>query len=160
MNHLLLTVGKPKAGYIAEGLADYLKRLKHFGGCSHQVVKPERAVKNSDPKALMAAEGQRLLARLKPRDAVWSLDRKGKALSSEGWAQSLDQARLDGTSRLVLIIGGAEGLDPAVLERSSLTLSLSPVVMAHEIAALVCLEQLYRAHTILAGLPYHRGDAE
>ena len=157
MTHLLLTVGKPKAAYIAAGLADYLKRLKRFGGCRHEVVRPERAGKNSQPAALMAAEAARLLEKIDPRDQVWALDRKGRALSSEDWARALDQARLDGTSRLALVIGGAEGLAPELLDRANLTLSMGSMVMAHEIAALVALEQLYRAHTILTGLPYHRG---
>jgi 23S rRNA (pseudouridine1915-N3)-methyltransferase len=62
LTHLLLTVGKPKAGYIAQGLSDYLKRLKHFGGCAHELVKPERAGGGLKPSQLMAAEGQRLLS--------------------------------------------------------------------------------------------------
>ena len=157
MTHLLLTVGKPKAAYIAEGLRDYLGRLKHFGGCAHQWVRPERAGRNSQPAQLMAAEGQRLLEKLKPTDQVWALDKGGKPWSSEQWARGLDKARLGGAARLVLIIGGAEGLDDAVLKRAQTRVSFGPPTLAHELAALAALEQLYRAHTILAGLPYHRG---
>ena len=156
MTHLLLTVGKPKAGYIVDGLADYLKRLKHFGGCGHEFVRPERAGNNANAAQLKQAEGKRLLARLKPNDRVWALDPGGKAWSSRQWARGLDKARLMGSPRLVLIIGGAEGLAPEVLERADATVSFGPPTLAHEIAALVSLEQLYRAHTILAGMPYHR----
>jgi 23S rRNA (pseudouridine1915-N3)-methyltransferase len=99
----------------------------------------------------MSAEGQRLLAKLKPNDQVWALDKAGRAWSSEEWAKGLDRAKLSGSARLVLIIGGAEGLAPEVLKRAQVRLSLGSPTLAHELAALVTLEQLYRAHTILAG---------
>lgn len=158
MTHLLLTVGKPKAAYIAAGLEDYAGRLKSVGGCELAWVRPAQAGKNRAPADLMAEEGGRLLERLEPRDAVWTLDRGGEAWSSEWWARRLEKARDAGARRLVLVIGGAEGLDPAVRKRAEAVISLGPMVMAHELAALVALEQLYRAHSILAGSPYHRGQ--
>lgn len=158
MTHLLLTVGKPKTAYLAAGLADYAGRLKAWGGCALEAVRPARAAKGRGPAELMAEEGARLLARLDPRDQVWALDRGGEAWSSQGWARRLEKARDDGARRLVLVVGGAEGLDPALLGRAEARVSLGPMVMAHELAALVALEQLYRAHAILAGLPYHRGS--
>ncbi|MFH1057529.1 MAG: 23S rRNA (pseudouridine(1915)-N(3))-methyltransferase RlmH [Pseudomonadota bacterium] len=157
MTHLLLTVGKPKAAYVAQGLGDYAGRLKAWGGCAVESVRPARAAKGRGPVELMAEEGQRLLARLDPRDQVWALDRGGEGWSSPWWARRLELARETGARRLVLVVGGAEGLDPVILARSEAKVSLGPMVMAHELAALVGLEQLYRAHTILAGLPYHRG---
>ncbi|MFZ5587408.1 MAG: 23S rRNA (pseudouridine(1915)-N(3))-methyltransferase RlmH [Thermodesulfobacteriota bacterium] len=158
MTHLLLTVGKPKAAYAAQGLADYAGRLKAWGGCALEAVRPARAAKGRAPAELMAEEGQRLLARLDPRDVVWALDRSGEAWSSQWWAKRLAKARDAGARRLALVVGGAEGLDRALLARAEARVSLGPMVMAHELAALVALEQLYRAHAILAGLPYHRGD--
>lgn len=158
MTHLLLTVGKPKAAYVVQGLNDYAGRLKAWGGCAIESVRPARAAKGRAPAELMAEEGQRLMARLDPRDVVWALDRGGEAWSSQWWAKRLAKAREGGARRLALVVGGAEGLDPALLARAEARVSLGPMVMAHELAALVALEQLYRAHAILAGLPYHRGD--
>ena len=82
MKLALLTVGKPKAGYIAQGLEDYARRLKGHGGCEMLFVRPERAAKGADGRRVMAAEGKRLLARLGDKDLVWALDRKGDAWSS------------------------------------------------------------------------------
>ena len=156
MKHLLLTVGKPKAAHLAEGIHDYLSRLKPYGHGALAAVRPAKPGKNRAPAEVMAEEGQRLLARLEPRDMVWALDRKGKAWSSEQWAQGLERARLSGKARLVLVIGGPLGLAPEVVARADQVISLGPPTLAHELAALVAAEQIYRACTILAGLPYHR----
>ena len=72
------------------------------------------------------------------------------------WAKRLDEARQAGRPRLVLVIGGAVGLSSEVLGRATHTISLGPITLPHELAAVVAMEQLYRAHTILAGTPYHR----
>jgi 23S rRNA (pseudouridine1915-N3)-methyltransferase len=154
--HLLITVGKPKSPYIATGLTDYAGRLKAYGGCEILHLKAERAAKGKSPQELMAAEAERILGALTPREAVWALDRKGKAWSSKQWAAELNKVRESGLPRLVLVIGGAEGLDGSVLQRAQAGISLGSLTLAHEMAALVALEQLYRAHTILAGTPYHR----
>ncbi len=158
MQMLLLTVGKPKSAYIAAGLEDYAGRLKPLGGCELAWVRPAKSSKNRAPAELMAEEAGRLRERLEPRDVLWTLDRGGEAWSSEWWARRLEKVRDAGHRRLVLVIGGAEGLDPALRQRAEAVISLGPMVMAHELAALVALEQLYRAHSILAGSPYHRGQ--
>lgn len=157
MTHVLLTVGKPKAAYLAQGLEDYAGRLTAYGGCRLEAVRPFKALKNTPAAEVLLEEGRRLLARLEPRDQVWALDVAGQAWSSEEWASRLRRALEQSVRRLVLVVGGPWGLDPAVLERAGQRVSLGPATLPHELAACVALEQLYRAHTILAGTPYHRG---
>lgn len=156
MKSLLLVVGRPKAAYIDQGLKDYLDRIKPYGGCRLQTVRRPRPGKGRPEAEVMAEEGRRLLAVIRPRDLVWALDPKGKPWSSQKWASGLAKARQGHWDRLVLVIGGALGLGPAVLERAERRVSLGPVTLPHELAALVAAEQLYRACTILAGTPYHR----
>lgn len=156
MKHALLTVGRPKAPYLAQGIDDYLQRLKPYGGGVLIGVRPAKLGPKIPHEMAKAEEGQRLLARLDQRDVVWALEIKGKAWSSLQWARALEKARLSGRSRLVLVVGGALGLDPAVTRRADQLVSFGPPTLAHELAALVAAEQLYRACTILAGLPYHR----
>ena len=156
LGHALLTVGKPKTAHAVSGLDFYAKRLKHFGGCKLLHLKPPKAAKNVSPEEIMQAEGRVILGRLEDRDLVWALEPTGKPWSSEDWAGQLDKARMASARRLVMVIGGAEGLDQTVLQRADCIVSLGPIVLAHELAALVAMEQLYRAHTILAGTPYHR----
>ncbi len=86
------------------------------------------------------------------------MDGRGAAWRSEDWARELLALPEDGSvRRLCLLVGGAEGLAAAVRARAQRVVSLGPPTLAHELAALVALEQLYRAHAILAGTPYHRG---
>jgi 23S rRNA (pseudouridine1915-N3)-methyltransferase len=156
MNSVLLTVGRAKAAYIADGLADYARRLTAHGGCELAWVKSVRAAKGLPDSAVMAEESRRLLARVEPRDVLWALDRQGAPWTSEEWARQLNQAQLSGSRRLVLAIGGPLGMDQALLARAQRRVSFGPPTLAHELAALVALEQLYRAHAILAGTPYHK----
>ncbi|MBI5523732.1 MAG: 23S rRNA (pseudouridine(1915)-N(3))-methyltransferase RlmH [Desulfarculus sp.] len=157
MTQVLLTVGKPKAAYLAQGLEDYAGRLNAYGGCRLEAARPVKALKGRPTAEVLLEEGRRLLGRLEPRDQVWALDVAGQAWSSEEWAKRLRKVLEQGARRLVLVVGGPWGLDPAVLARADQRVSLGPATLPHELAACVALEQLYRAHTILAGTPYHRG---
>ncbi len=156
MKQVLLTVGRARADYAARGLEDYARRLRPWGGLELAWVKAERAGGGRPPREILEAEAGRILQKLKDRDLVWALDRRGRAWSSRDWAARLDQARLTAPPRLVLVVGGPLGLGRPVLERAQERVSLGPATFAHELAALVVAEQLYRAHTILAGTPYHR----
>jgi 23S rRNA (pseudouridine1915-N3)-methyltransferase len=103
----------------------------------------------------MAEEGERLLALCRPREELVALDGEGKALSSAELAQRLGQAQRDAAD-LLFVIGGDEGLDPAVRRRARWTLSLSRMTLPHRLARLVLAEQLYRGFTLLRGEPYHK----
>lgn len=156
MIQALLTVGKPSASYIAQGLADYAARMKPHGGLELIHARAAKAGKNRPPAQVMDEDAARVLEKLDPRDLVWALDASGQAWSSQRWAEALEAARLEGRRRLVLVIGGHLGHGPAVLARADRLVSFGPQIMAHELAALVAAEQLYRACSILAGSPYHR----
>jgi 23S rRNA (pseudouridine1915-N3)-methyltransferase len=149
-------VGRPKAAHMAQGINDYLERMKPYGGGRLQAVRAPRAGKGRPPREIMAEEARRLLAVIQPRDLVWALDVRGRGWNSGKWADSLAKARQGHWSRLVLVVGGAWGLGPELLERANRRVSLGPITLPHELAALVAAEQLYRACTILAGTPYHR----
>ncbi len=156
MKQALLTVGKPSAKYVAQGLDDYAGRMKQFGGMELVHVRAAKASKNRSPAEIMAEDAQRILAKLEPADLVWVLDVAGKAWTSHEWASEVENARLSGKRRLVLVVGGHLGFAPEVLQRADQRISFGPQTMAHELAALVAAEQIYRACTILAGMPYHR----
>jgi len=85
------------------------------------------------------------------------LDSRGKQLSSEEFAATLATHRDQGTQRLVLAIGPADGWSEAALARAALLLSLGRITLPHQLARVVLAEQTYRALTILAGHPYHSG---
>ncbi len=100
-------------------------------------------------------EGESILERLGKDDYLVALEERGKQLSSEGLA-GLIQARANESSKnLVFLIGGAYGLDEAVLKRAQLKWSLSDLVFPHQLVRLILAEQVYRACTILKNEKYH-----
>jgi 23S rRNA (pseudouridine1915-N3)-methyltransferase len=102
-------------------------------------------------------EGAALLRLARDADAIIALDERGKMLTSQAFAQLLAKIRDDGAGTAAILIGGADGLAPAVREAARITLSFGAMTLPHGLARIVLAEQLYRAATILAGHPYHRG---
>jgi len=95
-----------------------------------------------------------MLRRVSPDSHVVALDLEGRAMDSISWAGWLDERRLAARD-VAFLIGGPEGLGEAARERSGESLSLGPQTMAHQLARIVLLEQLFRAGKILAGEKYH-----
>jgi 23S rRNA (pseudouridine1915-N3)-methyltransferase len=95
-----------------------------------------------------------MLRRIPERAFTCALDREGKGLSSLELARFLEERRHAGED-LCFVVGGPFGLDESVRERADLLLSLGPITLPHQLARIVLLEQLFRAHKILAGEPYH-----
>jgi len=96
-------------------------------------------------------EDERIERRLGERDFVVLLHSEGEALDSVAFSRWLEDRRQEGRD-LTFVIGGPYGLE---LERADLKLSLGPMTLPHQLARVVLLEQLYRAHKILANEPYH-----
>jgi 23S rRNA (pseudouridine1915-N3)-methyltransferase len=104
----------------------------------------------------MAGEAA-LLSRAVPAGAVMVvLDERGRTLFSPELAAELIRWRDGGRTDTAFLIGGADGLEPALRDRADLALSFGRMVWPHMLARVMLAEQLYRAATILAGLPYHR----
>ena len=99
-------------------------------------------------------EEDAVLKRIPAGAHVIALDREGEELTSEQLAAFIAERRL-ARADLCFVIGGPHGLDPAVLERSQRRLALGRITLPHQLARVVFLEQLFRAHKILAGEPYH-----
>ena len=99
-------------------------------------------------------DGDGLLRRVGERERVVCLDGRGRMMDSIEWSGWLEGRRLEARD-VVIAIGGAEGLPDEMLERADEVISLGPQTIAHQLARIVLLEQLFRASKILAGEPYH-----
>jgi 23S rRNA (pseudouridine1915-N3)-methyltransferase len=108
-----------------------------------------------EPKAQMEAEAERVMKQIDSRDLVVLMDERGKDVSSEELAELVAEAGDGGYGGLVFCIGGPFGHGDAVKTRADRKIKLSSMVMNHQVARLVLLEQIYRAWTILRGEPYH-----
>lgn len=141
--------------WVAEGFAEYAKRLSRELPLDLVEIKPGARGKGRDDARAVADEGATLLAAL-PRNAhVVALDGRGEVWSSEQLAKQLAQWRMAG-SDLALLIGGPDGHAREVLQRADQRWSLGPLTLPHMLVRLLVAEQLYRATTILNGHPYHR----
>lgn len=155
MKARLVAVGERAPPWVAEGFAEYRKRLSHWLPLELVEVAPGLRGKNRDTVRATADEGARVLAAL-PRDAwVVALDGRGKPWSSEELAGRLEHWRTQGRD-LAFLVGGPEGHAPEVAARADETWSLGPLTLPHMLARLVAAEQLYRAAALLANHPYHR----
>ena len=156
MRAKLIAVGERMPGWVAEGFAEYAKRLSRDLPLELVEIKPGVRGKGRDDVRAIVDEGAALLAAL-PRDAhVVALDGRGSAWSSEQLAQQLSQWRMAGRD-LAFLVGGPDGHARDVLLRADQKWSLGPLTLPHMLVRLVVAEQLYRAVTILNGHPYHRG---
>jgi 23S rRNA (pseudouridine1915-N3)-methyltransferase len=151
----LCAVGRLRPGPERDLVDDYLARLDRTGRPLGLGPASEHEVEDKKGGG-MAAEAV-LLARTLPEGAAFCvLDERGKTLASPEFAQVLAQWRDAGRQDAAFIIGGADGVDPALRARADLVISLGRMVWPHMLVRVMLAEQLYRAATILAGSPYHR----
>lgn len=144
-----MAVGKARRGPEAEIFERYAGRIRP----AFTLVECSDGVGNAIE--IKRREAQALLAALTPQDFVVALDQGGEMPDSAELAKRL-RGWLETARRLNFIIGGAEGLDAAVLARADATWSLGRLTWPHMLVRPMLAEQLYRAQTILAGHPYHR----
>ena len=151
----IVAVGRLRSGPEAELVAEYRQRAERAGrplGISSVSV-TEIDERKGGSKAGEAA----LLDKAIPKGAtIVALDERGKLLTSPDFAARIAGWRDSGTQDLAFLIGGADGLDPALVGRSDMTLSFGKMVWPHMLARVMLSEQIYRAVSILAGTPYHR----
>ncbi len=150
----LIAVGERLPHWAAEAIAEYRRRLPRG------LVLEERAVAGGSaagtPERNREEEARRLLAAIPRRARAVALDRHGEGWSSEDLARRLEVWRMEGRP-VALLIGGAEGLAAAVRAEAEELWSLGPLTLPHALVRVIVVEQLYRAATLLAGHPYHRG---
>ena len=152
MRLLLICVGKARQPF-ADDIAHYERLLARHARLETVELAEAGAAAERAPQAL-ASEGDAILKRIPGGAYVCALDRAGKHLSSEELAAQLEERRM-ARADLCFVVGGPRGLDPRVLERSRLRLAFGRVTLPHQLARVILLEQLFRAHKILAGEPYH-----
>ncbi len=155
MRTRLISVGERMPAWVAEGFAEYRKRLSRELPLELIEVALGNRGKSRDAVRAMADEGTAVLAAIPADTHVVALDGRGKTWSSEQLAAQLGEWRMLGRD-LAILIGGPDGHAEGVLKRANQRWSLGPLTLPHMLVRLIVAEQLYRATTILAGHPYHR----
>jgi len=151
---LLIAVGDRLPAWVQEGYAEYAKRLSRE--LPLQLVEISTKSRSRDVARAIADEGNAILASIPKSAHVVALDGRGQPWSSEDVAVQLTRWRMLGQD-LAFVIGGPDGLAPAVFARAQQRWSLGPATLPHPLVRIVVAEQLYRAVSQLGNHPYHRG---
>jgi 23S rRNA (pseudouridine1915-N3)-methyltransferase len=149
---VVLKVGERSPAWSEAAVEEYAKRLRRNPGIEEIAVKPEAF--RGDVEAVRAAESQRVLDALKPRDFMVALDERGAAPDTDAFGALLDEG-LGAPGRLVFVLGGAYGHHERLRAAAWRTIRLSSLVLNHEVARIVLFEQLYRVVARKSGVPYH-----
>ncbi|MEZ4240093.1 MAG: 23S rRNA (pseudouridine(1915)-N(3))-methyltransferase RlmH [Myxococcota bacterium] len=147
----VLCVGRSRCDWAGAAVADYTKRIGRMGGVAEVAVRQEPF--KGDVAAVQAAEAERLLAAVPNRGRLVALDERGERLDTEGFAALVREGRDQGP--VAFALGGPYGHGAAARDRAWRTVRLSDLVLNHEVARVLLYEQLYRALTVIEGIPYH-----
>lgn len=142
----LAWIGKTKNPAIQSLTDDYVKRIQRYADAEPLQLPDESALLKLRDKTAT-----------RPSHAIVLFDSRGRQLTSEEFAQFLQSHQDRNPQPLILAIGPADGFSAATRKSATATLSLGKMTLAHELARVVLLEQVYRAFTILKGHPYHTG---
>ena len=152
----IIALGKIKEKFLKDGIDEFLKRLVPYATVeivelSAIEIKDENLINKT-----LEQEAEKILANIKPNSYVITLEILGKQLSSEDFAQKINEITISGISELVFIIGSSCGIAPSVSQRANFKLSFSKMTFLHQFARLLLVEQIYRAFKILKNETYHK----
>lgn len=152
----IIALGKLKEKFLKDGIEEFQKRLTPYTSLEIIELQPvEIKDKHLISKAL-DEETEKILAHIKPLSYVITLEINGKMLSSEEFAQKIDNLTKDGITEVIFVIGSSYGLSPIISQRADFKISLSKMTFLHQFARLILIEQIYRAFKIIKGETYHK----
>ncbi len=152
----VIVVGRDRGDALCEVASDYLTRLGRVFPTTLVEVKEEPARASNPVDRVRAIEAERLEKALLPGERVVALDERGKEHTSVELAQRMSRWADEGRSSVAFLIGGPNGLDPALVAKADERWALSRLTLPHRMARVLLAEQLYRATTIMRGEPYHK----
>lgn len=150
-----MSVGKPHEDYIEKGVNDFTARLQKYFPAQWIIIPLVKNASSLPETELKKQEAKAIMQKLNSDDFLVLLDERGKQMSSEELAKFIQTKANTNTKNIVLLIGGAYGVDTEIMQRANYTWSLSKLVFPHMLVRLMLAEQLYRACTILRNEKYH-----
>lgn len=152
----IIAIGKIKEKFLKDGIDEFLKRLTPYASVEIVELTPVEIRDDNLTQKVLEQEGEKILANIKNDSFVITMEILGKQLSSEDFAQKINEISMSGISELVFVIGSSCGLSPIVSNRANFKLSFSKMTFLHQFARLLLVEQIYRAFKILKGETYHK----
>lgn len=155
MHIRLIAVGDRQPSWVDSAFDDYVARLPRQWQFRLETITTAKRQKSSPVDVAKQAEGEKILARIRPSEHVIVLDERGKQFSSKELAERLSDWQTAGED-LVFVIGGPDGVSDKVKVHANTRWSLSKLTLPHGLARIVFAEQIYRAWSLSTGHPYHR----
>ena len=155
MHIRLLAVGDRQPLWVDDAFGAYAGRFPREWKFRLDVIPTVRRQKNDKTLKAREAEGELILGKLNDGERLVLLDERGRQLDSKGLAGRLADWQADGRD-VCFVIGGPDGVSDACRQRADFTWSLSKLTLPHGLARVLLAEQLYRAHSLQTGHPYHR----
>ncbi|NLY43340.1 MAG: 23S rRNA (pseudouridine(1915)-N(3))-methyltransferase RlmH [Clostridiaceae bacterium] len=155
----ITAIGKIKEKYLADGIAEYVKRLSRYCKIHIDEVNDEKIPQKSSEKEeelVRIKEGEQILNLVKDEAYVIALCIEGKQMDSLQFAEMMEKITIQGKSTIQFLIGGSVGLSEAVKKRADLKLSFSKFTFPHQLMRLILLEQIYRSFKIINHETYHK----
>lgn len=151
----IIALGKIKEKFLKDGIDEFVKRLAPYTAFEIIELTPVEIKDNQVDKALQE-EGEKILANIKSDSYVITMEILGKQLSSEDFAEKINEITMSGVNELVFVIGSSCGISSIVSQRANFKLSISKMTFLHQFARLLLVEQIYRAFKILKNETYHK----
>ena len=152
----VLAVGQKMPAWVDQGVEEYARRMPREISVEWLDIPPAKRGSATREK-YRVQEAEAIEAKLSGKDYVVALDICGKAVSTELIAERFDQWQMQG-EQISIVIGGPDGLHPNILKGAKERWSLGQVTLPHPLVRVILAEQLYRAWSVQAGHPYHRGS--
>ena len=159
MKMTIISVGKLKEAYLNSGIEEYTKRLSKYTKLVFIEVKDEKApesLSHKEQHQVKDVEGERILTKIDKDAYVIALEPKGVSMTSEEFANKIEDIKTYNSSHVIFIIGGSLGLSNQLRRHVNLELSFSKFTFPHQLMRLILLEQIYRSFRISNNEPYHK----
>ena len=152
----IIALGKIKEKFLKDGIDEFLKRLTPYASVEIVELTPVEIRNENLTAKVLEQEAEKILAHIKNDSYVITMEILGKQLSSEDFANKINEISMSGISELIFVIGSSCGLAPTISNRADFKLSMSKMTFLHQFARLLLVEQIYRAFKILKGETYHK----
>ena len=149
----IISIGSQPQKEINQLIESYTQKISAYSKV--EWINLQLKLKDKNIKIKKELELQNILSKIDSNAFIVSLDEKGQTFSSVELSQQVEKIMLN-HSNINFIIGGADGLDQAVLDKSNLVMRLSNLTLPHQLVKVFLIEQIYRSYSIINNLPYHR----
>jgi 23S rRNA (pseudouridine1915-N3)-methyltransferase len=155
MRVTLLVIGKTDESYLRQGIEIFAKRIGHYVPFKIDVIPDIKRAGKLDTEQIKKLEGEKIIAKDAPGKELHLFDEKGINYTSKEFAEFIEKKMISGLKELIFVVGGPFGFSDALNQKAISKISLSRMTFTHQLARLLCTEQIYRAFTIINNDPYH-----